>query len=67
MSDPKIEKRRTFIINTVFYLLVAALVIFIVRYGLKALLPFVFGLVVSMILRPVIRFFAFCKMKAARK
>jgi len=57
MSDPQTEKRRKFIINVVYFVLIAAIVIFTVRYGLKAILPFVFGLVVSMILQPIIRFF----------
>lgn len=50
------DRRKRWIINYVYFLLVLGIAIFICRYALPALLPFVIALLVSLLLKPVIRF-----------
>ena len=57
MNDVQLQKRRAFLINALYVILVLALLIFFFRYAIYAVMPFVIGLVVAMILRPVIHFF----------
>ena len=53
----KTEKRRQFLINFTYFVLIFAISIFIVRYALGALMPFIIALVVTTMLRPIVRFF----------
>lgn len=64
MNDVQLQKRRAFLINALYVILVLALLIFFFRYAIYAVMPFVIGLVVAMILRPVIHFFTKkCRLK----
>ena len=54
MDNPKIQRRGAFIVNLVFFILVAALFYFSVKYVLGWLMPFIIGFVISLALRPVI-------------
>lgn len=49
-------KRKRFLINFAFFALIFALSIILVRYALPELFPFVVAFIVTMILRPVVRF-----------
>ncbi len=51
----KTEKRRRFLINFTYFVLLFAISIFIVRYALGALMPFIIALIVTLILRPAVR------------
>jgi predicted PurR-regulated permease PerM len=53
----KTEKRRRFLINFAYFVLMFAISIFIVRYALGALMPFIIALIVTIMLRPAVRFF----------
>lgn len=53
----KTEKRRRFLINFAYFVLIFAISIFIVRYALGALMPFIIAFIVTIILRPAVRFF----------
>ncbi len=50
------EKRRRFIINFLYAAIILGIVIFICRYALGALAPFIIALLVSLLLKPLIRF-----------
>lgn len=50
------HERKKFLINFAFFALIFALSVGIVRYALPALFPFVIAFVVTMILRPLVRF-----------
>lgn len=50
-------KRKRFMINFAFFALIFALSIVLVRYALPELFPFVVAFIVTMILRPLVRFF----------
>lgn len=50
------EKQRRFIINVLFYGILLAATIFVCRYGLKVMLPFVIAFLVALLLKPLIRF-----------
>lgn len=52
-----VEKRRSFIINTVYYLMIAVIVFAVIKYGLTLLAPFVIGFIFAYILQRPIRFF----------
>ena len=56
----KTEKRRRFLINFTFFLVIFALSVIFVRYALGALFPFVIALGVTLLLRPLVKF---CKNK----
>ena len=60
----KTEKRRRFLINFTFFLVIFALSVIFVRYALGALFPFVIALGVTLLLRPVVKF---CKNKLKMK
>ena len=49
-------KRKRFLINFAFFALIFAISIVIIRFALPALFPFVVALIVTLILRPVVRF-----------
>ncbi len=51
------DKRRKFLVDFAFFALLFVLSIFAVRYALPALFPFVVAFLVTMLLRPVVRFF----------
>lgn len=50
------EKRKAFIINLTYYVLIVALVYIVLKYLLELLFPLIIGLAVAVLLRPVIRF-----------
>lgn len=52
-----VEKRRKFLINFFYFVVIAALLIAAVRYALPALIPFFVAMIVSILLKPLIRFF----------
>ena len=49
-------KRKRFLINFAFFALIFALSVVLVRYALPELFPFVVAFIVTMILRPIVRF-----------
>ncbi len=50
-----IEKQKRFIINFFYFVILFGLSILIVRYALPALFPFVIALLVTLLLRPLVR------------
>lgn len=50
------EKRRTFIINFTYFLILAVLTVCLVKYAMPMLAPFVLGFVIAYILRPLTRY-----------
>lgn len=50
------EKRRKFIIDFLYFAIVVGIAIFLCRYALHAVLPFLIALLVSLVLRPIIQF-----------
>ena len=50
------EKQKRFLIRFSYYALILAIAVFACRYGVPALLPFVVALLVSLLLRPLVRF-----------
>lgn len=50
-----IEKRRSFIINTGYFVLVGAIIFLAIKYSLLWLTPFIIGFIVASILRPIIK------------
>jgi len=50
------EKRKKFIINFLYFAIIVGIAVFICRYALGVLFPFFVALVVSFLLKPVIRF-----------
>lgn len=55
-GDPKVDKRRKFIINFVYFVILFALSVVLVRYALPALTSFFIAAIVIFILRPVAKF-----------
>ncbi len=51
------DKRRKFLVNFAFFALLFGISILLVRYALPALFPFVVAFLVTMLLRPLVRFF----------
>ena len=51
----KIENRKAFIINLVFYITVLFLIYFVIKYALVWFLPFVIGFGIAFVLKPLIR------------
>ena len=51
-----VEKRRAFIVNFIYFLIIAAIVILIFKYAVPLLSPFVIALLISLLLRRPIRF-----------
>jgi sporulation integral membrane protein YtvI len=54
--NSKLEERKKFIINVLYFALAAALLYFIVKYVLVWVFPFIIGLIVALLLRPMIHF-----------
>ncbi len=54
MQNEKIEKRRKFIINTVFWAIIGLIVFVFVRYIMQWLMPFVIGFLISLTVRPAV-------------
>ena len=52
----RILKRQTFIVNTAYLALVAALILLAVRFLVPWLLPFIMGYAIAIVLRPMVRF-----------
>lgn len=59
MSDlnTPVYKRKCFLINLAYFVVIAAMVILVVKYALSALMPFVIAAISAAILRPVLDFF----------
>ena len=53
----KIEKRRQFIINVLYFAIILGIVILLARYALGLLMPFFIALLVSLLLKPAVNFF----------
>ena len=53
----KIEKRRQFIINSLYFAIILGIVILIARYALGAFMPFVIAFLISLLLKPAVAFF----------
>lgn len=53
----KIEKRRQFIINVLYFAIILGIVILLARYALGLLMPFFIALLVSLLLKPAVTFF----------
>ena len=53
----KIEKRRQFIINFLYFAIILAIVILLTRYALGVMMPFFIALLVSLLLKPAVTFF----------
>ena len=62
----KLEKRREFIINFLYFAIILAIVILLARYALGVLMPFLIALLVSLLLKPAVAFFH-DKLKFPRK
>lgn len=54
--NSKLEERKIFIINVLYFALAAAILYFSVKYVLAWILPFIIGLLVALLLRPLIGF-----------
>ncbi len=54
--NSKLEDRKKFIINVFYFILVAALLYFSIKYVLGWILPFIIGFLVALLLKPAIRF-----------
>ncbi len=52
----ELEKRRRFIINFLYFAILLGIAVVLCRYALGALMPFLIALLVSLLLRPVVRF-----------
>ncbi len=50
------EKRKRFIIDFLYFAIILAIAIFVCRFGLLAILPFVIAFVVFLLIKPVVRF-----------
>ncbi len=55
MYNDNTESRRRFIINFVYFAIIIGIIIFISRYALGTLVPFVVALAVASIIRPIIK------------
>ncbi|HRX59100.1 MAG TPA: sporulation integral membrane protein YtvI [Eubacteriales bacterium] len=52
----EIEKRKRFIVNFLYFAIILGIVIVLTRYALGMLMPFLVALLVSLLLKPVVRF-----------
>lgn len=50
-----IEKKRAFVINILYYLIIAAIIYITLRYAIYWLMPFVIGFTIAFMLKPLIR------------
>ena len=56
------ENRRRFIINVLYFTIIVGIVILFMRYVLNAIMPFFIAFVISLVLRPIVRFLnKYCK------
>ena len=53
----KLEKRRQFIINSLYFAIILGIVILLARYALGVLMPFLIAFLVSLLLKPAVAFF----------
>jgi len=53
----KLEKRRQFIINVLYFAIILGIVILLARYALGVLMPFLVAFLVSLLLKPAVAFF----------
>ncbi|NLI54536.1 MAG: sporulation integral membrane protein YtvI [Clostridiales bacterium] len=53
----KLEKRRRFIINFLYYAIIVGIVVLLARYALGVLMPFFIAFLVSLLLKPAVAFF----------
>lgn len=56
LEQPPHVKRKKFLINFAFFALIFAISIVVIRFALPALFPFVVAFIVTLILRPIVRF-----------
>ena len=54
--SPTVYRRKCFLINCAYFVVIAAIVLLVLRYAFNALLPFVIAAICAAILRPVLRF-----------
>lgn len=54
--NSKLESRKSFIINVLYFALASALLYFSIKYVLSWILPFIIGFLVALMLKPLIRF-----------
>ncbi len=66
MDNPKIQKRSAFIVNLAFFILVAALFYFCVKYVIGWMMPFIIGFIIAFALRPII-YWVVDRLKIGRK
>ena len=52
----QLEKRRTFIINFLYFAIILGIVILLARYALGVLMPFLIGFIVSLLLKSAVAF-----------
>lgn len=53
----KLEKRRQFIINALYYAIILGIVYLLARYALGVLMPFFIAFLISLLLKPAVSFF----------
>ncbi len=53
----KLEKRKQFIVNFLYFAIILGVVILLTRYALGVLMPFIVALLVSLLLKPAVAFF----------
>ena len=53
----KLEKRKQFIVNFLYFAIILGVVILLTRYALGVLMPFIVALLVSLLLKPFVAFF----------
>jgi len=53
----KLEKRRSFIINFLYFAIILGIIIPLTRYALGVIAPFLIALIVSFLLKPAVQFF----------
>jgi len=56
MNKEKTEKKRAFIIDVLYLVVVMAIVVFLFRYVVPFLMPFIVGFVIAYLLKPIINF-----------
>ncbi len=53
--ESKVEKRRSFIINTIYFAIIIGIVYIALKYALGLFMPFIVGLIVASLLKPAIK------------
>ena len=53
----KLEKRKQFIVNFLYFAIILGVVVLLTRYALGVLMPFIVALLVSLLLKPFVAFF----------